>query len=288
MISWFRKAVKEFKNWFDRFVKNRIRLDKEEHATIYYIVLITFIACLIIIFCGAIYGSVCLISWAFSGDKTDPSIPETPSPPSENECKKFDLVEWQTGQGQLIQENNIWSVAPGSRKGLLRYPKSISLSSEIEVVFMPHSEEQINFVLLVHDLYEVVVGDGGYQGTNLKIWDGQKWKIINNTEDYPRNIFEKGELSPGNVITIVLEQDISRLEDNSYEVNISILYSPRIEGEDDKLFATYDFPLPPEFKYKEETARLSMGLLAANNGTKVSAEFLCFKVSKILLGQEGI
>lgn len=272
--NWIWEAWNELKDLLHKNVEKRTGASKEKHPKIYKIIFVFFIIFILLV----LYFSY----KNYSNNSQQATLVLLSR--DGNECKKIDLIEWETGQGELIINDNLWSIASMSSNGMLRYKESIQLSSEIKITFVPYSEKQINFILLVHDLYEIVIGDGGYQGVTLKASPGnnRQMRTIKNTEGYTRNIFEKGELNSGVDVTVVLNQKISRLEDDSYEINISILYRSGIENEEDKLFATYDFPLPPKFNYEKENMKFSMGLLAANDNTDVSVEVLCFEASQII------
>ena len=272
--NWFREAIQEIKDTFHRNVERKTAATKKTNPRTYGLFVVIFVIILIV-------GGLIVYNNLSNSNTGQNQTGIILSSQSGNKCKNFNIEDWQTGQGQLIQEGNLLSIASTSSNGMLRYKEFIPLSSDIKITFVPYSEEQINFVLHAHDLYEIVIGDGGYQGVTLKAspGSGQSMKTIKNIDGYKRNIFEKGELSPGTDITVVLDQGISRLEDNSYEVNIRIKYRYGLEDDEEKLFATYDFPLPPKFNYEETNMRFSIGLLTAGNGTKVSTEILCFEVS---------
>ena len=278
LINWICGVKGEIRDIVSRNLDKKMLVNRERHPKTFLFFVVFSIA--FVIYASVHFGIDVYNTYNWIAGLIQPSQTLIQTNQVTNECKKFNFTEWETGQGELIRDDNLWSLSATSSNGLLRYKEPVSLTSEIKVIFIPYSEEQINFALHVHDLYEVVIGDGGYQGVTLKVSPGndQPMRIIENTDGHKRNIFKKGELAPGTDVTIILNHGISRIEDDSYEVNIRISYRYEIESAKDKLFATYDFPLPPKFNYEESSMRFSMGLLAADNNTNVSAEILCFGV----------
>ena len=123
--EWIRGARSEVTDVIHKNVKKRILASKEEHPKTYKIFSIIFLIVVISITAIFIYNN-------WPSKNIDPGAGIV----SINECKKFDLEEWERGQGQLILEGNLWSVASASSNGLLRYKEFILLSSDIKVTFV--------------------------------------------------------------------------------------------------------------------------------------------------------
>ena len=136
-------------------------------------------------------------------------------------------------------------------------------------------------IVTAHDLYELVVGDGDYHRTTFKVSTGnnQGMNIIPNTEGDRKSIFSEGDLRPGEEINLILDQKLSSFDDGSYEVNLKIRHLPKITGGPEKIFATYNFNLPPNMLQSATTTLwLSIGLLAAKDRSKVAIDFTCFEI----------
>lgn len=195
------------------------------------------------------------------------------------DCKQFNPSEWDRGQGQLNFDGSVWSVATGSPNGLLRFGERIPLDSNIEVTFVPASAKQVNFIITMHDIYELVVGDGSYQGITLKTakGDNQKMKLTPTVDGKRRVIFQNGHMEPGADVKVVINQGVSRLENGSYELNLRIARTSFAETPSSipTVYATYNFLLPPRFNYKDEMAWFSVGLKAASDRSLVAVEILC-------------
>ena len=192
-------------------------------------------------------------------------------------CRRFDPTEWQTGQGVLLRDGDAWVLASSSASGLLRYHDWIPLNDVVKVVFVPHSEREVNVVLTMHDLYEIVVGDGGYQGITVKAakGDGQPLKLIADSKGDRRTIFPDGPMERGADVVVAIEQGVSQLGDGSYVLHLSFKRTSYNGLTPQNVYATYNFELPPSFSYIGDSGRFSIGLKRATDASRVAAEFIC-------------
>ena len=195
-------------------------------------------------------------------------------------CKAFNVEEWEKGQGILLRDGNLWSVATSAPNGLLRYKKHVSLDQDVKITFVPHSETQVNFVATMHDLYEVDVGDGNFKRITLKVTQGadRPMKLMAYTNGRFSNSFDGIGMEPGSDVTLVLSQGVSRLGDGSYLLNLQLARNSYETKTPSDVLATYSFALPPNFSYIGDDARFSIGLKAASDHSKVAAEFLCVEL----------
>lgn len=198
-------------------------------------------------------------------------------------CAVFNPQDWQIGQGLLIEsDKNVWHVATSAPNGHFRYNKAVPLDSDIELIFIPLSEKEVNFVLTMHGIYEIIVGDGGYQGVTVKTSHGESGKYIlaTSTNGDRRSVFKGGPLEYGADVNVVIQQGVSRLSDGTYELNLRLARKSYLGREAPPVFATYSFPLSPEFNYRTDKGRFSIGLKAASDESKVSAKILCVTIDE--------
>lgn len=265
--------LKELWSWFELFVERRTAFDRRKHPKTFW--------------GGAIFTAIVsyfTIAVPIGAPNPLPSM-ETLSPYTQTAavgglaCEQFVPDEWEREVGDLEFDGSVWTIATGSPNGLLRFKERIPLESDIGVVFVPASEKQVNFVITMHDIYELVVGDGGYQGITLKTsrGNGQAMEIAPTVGGERRVIFGDGPMEPGADVKVILSQGVSKVADGSYELILRIAKTSFLElnSHPPTVYATYHFPLSPQFNYRDESAWFSLGLKSASDGSVVAAEILC-------------
>lgn len=214
------------------------------------------------------------VPWpAFLGASVVSTVPSS----SVRRCNVFNSEHWQTGQGLLVQEGDLWRVATSAPNGLFRYENAVPLNSNIRIDFVPQSDSQMNFVVTMHDLYEMTIGDGSYHNVTVKTarGDGQEMEITSTVDGKRSVVFSDGDIKKGTEVNLVLQQAISRIENNNYELNLRLSKRSPDSTATSQVLATYVFPLPPTLKYESDNARFSVGLKAATDETRVAAKILC-------------
>lgn len=276
--AWCRGLGQEIPSVLSNQVNKKWGINKESHPKLFPFFIIFLIVSILAIPGSFLnwYGLPELFSKYFPGDTQAAAV--IISQPTK--CKPFNPSNWETGQGELTNYDSVWILSTSSPNGMFRFKDLVPINTDLRVVFVPHSDSQVNFVITMHDIYEVVVGDGSYQGITVKVAQGnnQKMKIIPNTDGFTRNIFDDGEMEKGNAITVILDQGISLLDNGEYELNLKLSRGSAISDSTKKVFATYNFPLPPKFSFGEETGgRVSIGLRAATDKSKIATEIICFE-----------
>jgi len=194
-------------------------------------------------------------------------------------CQQFNPDEWEQEYGDLDFDGSVWTVANGAGGGLIRHREKVPLNASIKLTMIPSSETQVNFFITTHDLYEMVVGDGDYRGITLKTakGKGQPMTPMLTTDGEDRVIFP---MDSGGDVTIVLDQSISQLADGSYTLQLQLAKTSFLNENPSapKIFATWNFPLPPQYKYEAEPVWFSLGLDAASDDSKVAAEIVCVEI----------
>jgi hypothetical protein len=195
-------------------------------------------------------------------------------------CQQFNPNEWELGYGLLTFDGSTLQVVEGVGGGLLRWEREVPLNASVKITVIPESEKQFNFVVLMHDLYEMNIGDGDYRGITLKVAGakGQPMKRISTTEGEDRVVFP---MDRGGDVTVVLDQWTSALDDGSMMLVLQVAKTTFFNGDPTppKEIGTWRFPLPSQIRHKDVPGKLSIGLNSASDGTRVAAEIVCVDIA---------
>lgn len=188
------------------------------------------------------------------------------------ECN-FNHDDWDDGSGQLDydEKTGLYSMPLGVYSSTIRYDRSVSSDSTTRFTFTP-TTSLINTVILFHDLFEIVVGDGDRYGTTFKASTGSE-----KMEQIGERIITVGGMKVGNDVTVTITQ--APLPRGDFEVLLSIEYT-KDNGQQNKVSTYRYFPIPAKFKGTNEPIRVSVGFSNIKNKEETSAFFKCFKVSK--------
>lgn len=190
----------------------------------------------------------------------------------------FKESEWETGFGVLERrEDNLFVLASTTqRNGLLRYKKSVESDSEITFTFTPLSESSINVVITIHELYEIIIGDGDNirrVTTKANLHEGSPMVLISANQEDAKNFFLPNSFVVGKEVTVRIIQ--KPLVNNEFELILTVFPEPGSEG----ITKNYQFPIPTEFEGTEKPLRISVGVIKTQNTEDVLTRLRCFKVS---------
>jgi len=175
-----------------------------------------------------------------------------------------------------IIKNQTLTVSTTSTRKLIHVRKLFPKDINIELEFTPWSERVINTVLVVHDQYEIVIGNNDYR--NITIQDKSTGKFIpeNNTGLTTQEAvwgFKKGVK-----INLFVSQEYLEAE-GRYRVNIDVSYLPDFEGSaQNHITGTYFFS--PNNKYSGEDLSISVGLINPSKKDEIISTFNYFSVVK--------
>lgn len=215
-------------------------------------------------------------------DKVQPNDIADQQSADQQETQKCRFVpsQWKEGSGQLIarEGTTFYSMAPDVYTSTIRYERSIPSKATTKFVFTPESEI-INTIILYHDFFELVVGDGDHYGVSLKANLGHE-----QMELLGRMILSGG-IKIGNDITVTIaHKPIAR---DNYEVVVSIDYM-RKDGTPSIQSFSQEFPIPAPFKGTDVPIRASVGFanIQNNQNQEVTAYFKCFSTKTAIEGVE--
>ncbi len=188
----------------------------------------------------------------------------------------FNDSEWIPVLGQLQkQEDGLYLLASTTQNSLLQYERSLSSGEEILFGFIPLSGASPNVVILVHDLFEIVVGDDGNRRVTVKVnlVEGNPMSLISADNEDNNSFLLPEKIVIGREVNIKITQ--KPLPMNRHELILSITYDPV----KDPMVKSYHFPIPPEFKVSDEPIRVSIGMINTGNKEDILTRFKCFKIS---------
>ncbi len=188
----------------------------------------------------------------------------------------FDDSEWITSLGQLQKrEDGLYLLASTTQSSSLQYERSLSSGSEICFSFVLLSGDSPNVVILVHDLFEVVVGDDSNRRVTVKanLIEGKPMSFISADNEDNNSFLLPEKILIGREISIKIKQQ--PLSMNRHELILNITYDPM----KDPIVKSYHFPIPPEFKVSDKPIRVSIGIINTDNEEDILIRFKYFKIS---------
>lgn len=191
---------------------------------------------------------------------------------------RFNPDEWTTGQGNLViddPELNKYVVTSDSKSSTQLYERSISSQSTIRFIFTPLTEEFINVIVLFHDFYEIVIGDGDRRSVTAK--DVNQNYLF--TEQGDGKIVISNNLPVGKDVDVTITQ--KPLNSDTQRVLIDIKYFDGIDKKHKRESGVFEIPIPDSFKNTDKSIRVSTGILNTQETIDTAAQFKCFKVSII-------
>lgn len=194
----------------------------------------------------------------------------------EAESCTFNDSEWMVALGQLQkQEDGLYLLASTTHSSLLQYERSVSSGAKITFSFVPLSDLSPNVVIVVHDLFEVVIGDEGKRRVTVKanLVEGKSMSLISADNEDNKSFLLPEELIIGKEVYVKITQQ--PLLTNQQELILSITY----DSSKDPVVKSYHFPIPPEFKASDKPIRVSVGMINTDNEEDILIRFKCFKVS---------
>lgn len=181
--------------------------------------------------------------------------------------------------GALIRDKDGYSLPHDSPKGLFSYDIPLNPRGSYLVKFIPQGS-QVNFSLLVPNLYEVIIGDGDYQTVTVKKSDA--------VEAPPSVTLEEGatgllrpmlayKIKPGTQVNAKVDEDMT---ENKITLNLEVTYLPDIGNSPDRKIEKFKYEFSPAVP-ESGTHELVLGLfrvLKAKDKAIVRVQFVCPRI----------
>lgn len=243
------------------------------------IVIITFfLGAIVVVIAGAVKGIDYLASRQAQNEYTKP-IPEVVVPEVVAESN-FNDDQWKESLGSFLRDEkdiNYFALGPEKERALLKFGKSFLERQRIIFEFIPMSEDTINVVLNVNDLYEIVIGDNDYKTITLKArdtWDGV-FQEIESEDGYKKKKIDAGIRRKTDVVlTMITECRV----DGTYFVELGISFKPENvkTNEPQSLKVRYVFDTP-----FQECMSLEIGVGLINpKHSYIAAKFVSFSIEE--------
>ncbi|MBI4094862.1 MAG: hypothetical protein HY435_01560 [Candidatus Liptonbacteria bacterium] len=178
----------------------------------------------------------------------------------------------------LSKDRALFQLVTTSTAGLLKFHQPISAKSTFELKFIPLGTEVSNIVILIHGLYEIVIGDDDYTSVTLKALRGvgQDWVPIQEQRTGRIRLTTAGGFRKGSEIqTRILHDPLSA---GQFRVILDIKYLPNKPENADyqTLSGTYIFTPAPLL----EPLAMSVGLIPSRGSSEPKAQFNSFKIEE--------
>ena len=209
---------------------------------------------------------------------TDINI-ETPKKDAEDAFTKCDLnsgewVRWLGAVNQDFEDKTHFILPTNSSGALFKYVGKIDDISSCEFVFIPRSENSINYVLSLDEIYQIVIGDNDFWTIALRATDAIGGELIPIEEDTTQKTRPRllNKIKNGTTVKVVLNQKF--IDEDTYQIELNVTYKPDTdrlnEMQIDKFTWTFE-PSPAILKKPSLSVGLIRGL---EDKSEISVNFV--------------
>lgn len=213
---------------------------------------------------------------------TDINI-ETPKKDLEDTFSKCDLntgewVRWLGTVNQDFEDKTHFILPTNSSGALFKYVGKIDDFSSCEFVFIPRSENSINYVLSLDEIYQIVIGDNDFWTIAVRATDAIGGELIPIKEDSTQKTRPRllNKIKNGTTVKVALNQKF--INEDTYQIELNITYKPDTEilneTQTDKFMWTFE-PSPAILKKPSLSVGLIIGL---SDKSEISVNFVDPKV----------
>ncbi len=183
-------------------------------------------------------------------------------------------VRWLGTVNQDFEDKTHFTLPTNSSGALFKYIGKIDDFSSCEFIFIPRSENSINYVLSLDEIYQIVIGDNDFWTIAVRATDAIGGELIpikeNSTQKTRPRLLNK--IKNGTTVKVILNQKFT--DEDTYQIELAVTYKPDAttlsETETDKFTWTFE-PSPAILK----NPSLSVGLIRGlNDKSEIGVNFV--------------
>lgn len=192
--------------------------------------------------------------------------------------------EWRIWLGNIskdFEDETHFFLPRDKNTGLFKYFGEIEDISKCEFIFVPRSDDAINYVISIDSVYQIVIGDNDYWTVSLRATDkiDGDYKAVEESRTRKTRPRLLSKLKKGTRVTVFVEQFF--LQDGKYSVTARVNYKPDIEIDNAFEEESFTWEFNPSPLLGLSNIDLSIGLIRSEGDeSNVGANFVYPNPSK--------
>lgn len=195
---------------------------------------------------------------------TDINI-EVPQDDVSDTFSKCDLsegewVRWFGKINQDFEDKTHFTLPANSNSALFKYVGKIEDFSTCEFTFIPRSENSVNYVLSLDDVYQIVIGDNDFWTIAARATDSIGGDLVPIKEDSTQKTRPRltNKIKNGTTVRVVLNQKF--VDTTTYQIELVVSYKPDSVTLNETQTSTFTWTFEPSPAILENPS-LSVGLI---------------------------
>ncbi|MCK5096277.1 MAG: hypothetical protein KAR24_02900 [Candidatus Pacebacteria bacterium] len=217
------------------------------------------------------WGNTASVEDAFSKEKnnTDSSI-------EIKECEYQQQEKWHLWDGQLVITPTGFILPENVARGLYSYSIPLQKEDKYTLKFSPQGDV-INYVVLIPNLFELVVGDNDYKTIYLKISNVLEEAPVYAVEEEVQKTTRPSlryAIKKGTTVGVKINQS---MEGGALVLHVEIVYVPDVEINSEPLIDDFTYKFIPSPIFDIGDLALTVGFFRGegNQDSEIRGRFIC-------------
>lgn len=211
-----------------------------------------------------------------SGTDIKIEAPENDTPDVFSKCdlNKGEWVRWLGKINQDFEDKTHFTLPVNSSGALFKYVGKIEDFSSCEFIFIPRSENSINYILSLDEIYQVVIGDNDFWTIAVRATDAVGGDLVPIKEDVTQKTRPRllSKIKNGTTVKVVLNQKF--LDDDTYQIEVLVTYKPDTSTLDETQTSKFSWTFEPSPAILDNPS-LSIGLIrGSGDKSDIGANFI--------------
>lgn len=189
-------------------------------------------------------------------------VPEDNEPDIFSKCNlnNGEWVRWLGRINQDFEDKTHFTLPTNSSGALFKYAGKIDDFSSCEFIFIPRSENSINYVLSLDEIYQIVIGDNDFWTITARATDAIGGDLIPIKEDSTQRTRPRllNKIKNGTTVKATLNQKF--IDKDTYQVELVVSYKPDTTALNETQTSKFTWTFEPSPAILENPS-LSIGLI---------------------------
>ena len=164
----------------------------------------------------------------YAGTNINIDVPEDNTPDVFSKCdlNTGEWVRWLGSINQDFEDKTHFTLPVNSNGALFKYAGKIDDFSSCEFAFIPRSENSINYVISLDEIYQIVIGDNDFWTIAVRATDAIGGDLIPIKEDFTQKTRPRllNKIKNGTAVKVILSQKF--IDDKTYQIDLDVSYKP--------------------------------------------------------------